>query len=177
MITHVASCAFHVFDRTEPCDCGAMAAVDARCWPERGTGRALPLRMRFWEKIDASGDCWEWRAYRNPEGYGIIRYRGKNERAHRVSYEFRRGAIPPGMELDHLCRNRGCVRPSHLEPVSHQDNGLRARVSSLICKRGHAMTPDNVVVREHDGKLRRECHLCVVQLQRIRWHRWKARHQ
>jgi len=176
VIKHTPLCAFRVFARTEPCDCGAMSQVDARDWPVRGEGRPIPLEQRFWEKVDASGDCWEWRALRNPEGYGIIRYRGRNLRAHRVAYELRRGAIPEGMELDHLCRNRGCVWPGHLEPVTHHDNGLRARLSPLVCKRGHRMTPENVITGVRGGRQRRECRTCVKALQGVRMARWKARH-
>lgn len=175
-IVHERTCAFVVFDRTEPCDCGAMAQVDARGWPERGDGRSIPLEKRFWEKVDASGDCWEWRALRNPEGYGIIRYRGKNLRAHRVAYELRHGPIADGMELDHLCRNRGCVWPGHLEPVSHQENDWRAQVIPLVCPRGHWKLGENLMVRVRKGIANRECRTCVRVLQAERNRRYAERH-
>ncbi len=73
--------------------------------------------MKF-EDIDV---CWLWRGRVAPNGYGTI---GK-EYAHRVSYERARGPIPPGMELDHLCRVRGCVNPNHLEVVTKSENAKR----------------------------------------------------
>src|SRR5215831_11195343 len=100
--------------------------------------------QRFWEKVDVrmmtrdemrallSGDynprtaCWEWTAGKIPEGYGVFRIGGTPRGAHRVAYElFHDMTIAPRMQIDHLCRNRGCVRPDHLEVVTPQVNQLR----------------------------------------------------
>lgn len=76
------------------------------------------LEERLYALIDASGDCWEWTGTIRPDGYGQLRAYGKMQRAHRVVWEWLAGPIPEGLTLDHLCRNRACVNPDHLEPVS-----------------------------------------------------------
>ena len=82
--------------------------------------------------IDASG-CWVWLRALNWNGYGLIRHRGRQLRAHRFAYELYVGPIPPALTLDHLCRDRGCVNPAHLEPVTRAENVLRGRGPSGVC--------------------------------------------
>lgn len=80
---------------------------------------------RFWAKVDV-GDCWEWTATRHPQGHGMFTPPQSNPvYAHRFAYELLVGPIPPGLTLDHLCRNRGCVNPDHLQPVTQRVNVLR----------------------------------------------------
>lgn len=125
-------------------------------------------RIPFWDRVDKSGDCWEWTGIRNRGGYGLYVLSGptrprKARMAHRVAYEALVGPIPEGLDLDHLCRNRGCVRPDHVEPVSHRVNTLRGNTLTAInaakthCKRDHEFTPENTY-RHKDG--RRECWTC-----------------
>lgn len=66
--------------------------------------------------------CWDWVRYRDKEGYGRFGFGSKNAMAHRAAYALEVGAIPEGMDIDHLCRNRGCVNPEHLEIVTRQEN-------------------------------------------------------
>jgi len=87
----------------------------------------LPATLpdRFWAKVDlaAEGGCWAWTA-RTSNGYGkyAMRVRGKvtDYRAHRLAYQALVGPIPEGFQIDHLCRNRACVNPNHLEIVTGQ---------------------------------------------------------
>jgi hypothetical protein len=79
----------------------------------------------FWIKVDKTADCWLWRAALT-KGYG--KFRG--QRAHRWSWERARGPIPEGMTIDHLCRNRRCVNPDHMELVSAEENARRAKGGS-----------------------------------------------
>ena len=85
------------------------------------------VEERFWGKVNknAPNGCWEWTAGLFGNGYGhfwtSVRWVG----AHRWAYEALVGPIPEGLELDHLCSNRKCVNPAHLEPVTHKENTLR----------------------------------------------------
>jgi hypothetical protein len=69
------------------------------------------------------GECWPWRGATNQRGYGnFMLTDGATAKSHRVTYELLVGPIPEGLELDHTCRNTGCVNPAHLEPVTHAEN-------------------------------------------------------
>lgn len=101
-----------------------------------------PLEERFWEKVQG-GDvttCWLWTGYRHPKGYGAIGIGGRAGRphpAHRVAYELLIDDIPPGLELDHLCRNPSCVNPWHCEPVTRAVNLARTAGIPQPGKRGN----------------------------------------
>jgi hypothetical protein len=130
-------------------------------------GKIVPLDERFWSKVDASGDCWEWTAAKNPSGYGVIMIRSRRKapyRAHRVAWELLVGEISDGLQLDHLCRNRACVNPDHLEPVTNAENGYRGSgkagrsyVRPTRCKHDHVF--DEVNTYTYRGV--RHCRQCV----------------
>jgi hypothetical protein len=107
------------------------------------------------------GGCWIWEAATTTNGYGHFKQDGKNVMAHRWAYTFFGGTID-GLELDHLCRNRSCVNPAHLEPVTHQENVRRGKASALLvrthCPNGHEYNAVNTYARP-DGK-GRECKEC-----------------
>jgi hypothetical protein len=84
--------------------------------------RKPTVEERFWGKVDKSSDCWIWTACRTPKGYGHFRANGKQVQVHRWSYQLHYGPIPEGLEIDHICRVRACVNPSHLRAVTHQEN-------------------------------------------------------
>jgi hypothetical protein len=125
-----------------------MEALDDADPPDYG--KWLPIR--FWSKVNRTDTCWLWTAYCNRAGYGRYWHESVQQMAHRVSYEVLVGPIPPGLELDHLCRVTNCVNPSHLESVTHKVNvergeGLaalaRTWVGKTACKRGHPRTEEN----------------------------------
>ncbi len=127
---------------------------------------------RFWTKVDRrdSAECWLWRAPLNDSGYGSFGMQGKTYRAHRVSYVLAHGDLDRTLQIDHLCRNRACVNPAHLEPVTNQVNAKRGeaglhrkRECAQIthCPQGHEYTPENTLLKKGaNGKLRscRKCH-------------------
>lgn len=106
--------------------------------------------------------CWIWTGARSTTGYGHTTIRGKYWGAHRLSYEAHVGPIPAGLDLDHLCRVRECVRPDHLEPVTRSENvrrGLpfkKAAPRPTHCPKGHPYSEDP------SGRLR--CRTCSAAL-------------
>jgi hypothetical protein len=130
-------------------------------------------RDRFERRVDRSGEngCWNWTGSLTPGGYGRLRVDGLRPAAHRFSYELHIGLIPDGLQLDHLCRNRRCVNPAHLEPVTARENTLRGeapsarRARQTHCVRGHAFSGGNLRLKP-SGK--RECRACDRAGQRSR---------
>lgn len=123
------------------------------------------LEGRFWSKVEKSDGCWIWVGAKNTQGYGSFKFDGHIGKAHRYSFQLAHGPIADGLTLDHLCRVRACVRPEHLEAVSHQENCSR-RPQRTICKRGHEFTSENTAI--YGGK--RICRACVRLTQAVR--RW-----
>lgn len=130
----------------------------------------------FWRKVAVVGnvcECWEWLASKKVDGYGRCGIGdGKLGYAHRVSYELTIGPIGVGLQLDHLCRNRSCVNPWHLEPVTQQENTRRGEAGKNMrdrthCPRGHEYTPQNIRASKA-GK--RGCKTCHCERERER--RW-----
>lgn len=126
-------------------------------------GAYKPLAERLEAKLDKSGECWIWTGAKRQAGYGVIGLpRHGVGSVHRVSYELHNGPIPEGLHLDHLCGNRLCANPEHLEAVTQAENNRRAaavRVANQTkCKRGHEFTEENTM-RQHGGqRLCRTCH-------------------
>lgn len=102
----------------------------------------------FWSRVSVGNDteCWPWIARHNKQtGYAEVDASGRARRelAHRVAYQLMRGPIAPGLEIDHLCRNRLCCNPAHHEPVTKTENGRRSIVgireywrSQKLCRAG-----------------------------------------
>ena len=115
-------------------------------------------------------ECWLWAGLITPDGYGRQYYYDNGHKAiyaHRLIYEHYKGDIPKGLQIDHLCRNRRCVNPNHLEAVSRKQNILRGNAFSGVnarkthCKNSHKYTADNTYYIKRNGVFRqRECKEC-----------------
>lgn len=137
--------------------------------PSSGRILSRDADERFWEKVHLEDEafpengCMIWtRSLRN--GYSAFSDQGRHRLAHHWAYERYRGPIPPGLELDHLCRRRNCVNPDHLEPVTRAVNHSRSDITlSAIrkqrthCPNGHEFTLENTY-NEKNGA--RRCRIC-----------------
>lgn len=124
---------------------------------------------RLWEKsiYNAQTGCWIWQGAMNSEGYGQIRVEGKTLYAHRVAYESFYGPIPTDLIIDHLCRNRACINPWHMELVTNLENiqrgeaglwfGQKQRMKPF-CPNGHQYDEENTYFRPGGGRSCRACH-------------------
>lgn len=119
---------------------------------------------RFWSHVNKNGEngCWVWTLPLRI-GYGRFHFRTHLVSAHRFSYELLHGKVDNNLTLDHLCRNRACVNPAHLEPVTMRTNALRGVGPTAInarkthCKRGHLLSGTNIQIKP-DGS--RSCLVC-----------------
>lgn len=129
------------------------------------TPDGTPIKDRLLAFSDRSGECWLWTGGKDAMGYGTIIVSRRSVRAHRASYEAFVGPIPGGLDIDHLCRVKACVNPSHLEPVTHSENLRRHYATITTCPRGHAYDEANTY-RDTAGK--RRCRTCMRERQRAR---------
>lgn len=140
------------------------------------------LTERFWSKVDPHGPipirrpdlgpCWLW-TRGTSDGYGHIKVGGRMVKSHRLAYEAAKGLILNGLDIDHLCRVRHCVNPTHLEAVTRRTNILRGmgraaeRARQTHCKRGHEFTPENTRLWR-SSRICRTCRADEVRNRRLR---------
>lgn len=139
---------------------------DARIWAAF-QGMPLERLRKFAPKVRVNEEtgCWDWLGNKHPEtGYGRVWYSKHDDRlTHRVAYEAARGPIPPGLVIDHLCRNRACCNPAHMEAVTSVENVMRGEsiaaqnARKTHCKRGHEFTPENTYVSKTGARTCRTC--------------------
>lgn len=137
-----------------------------------------PYTARFWSRVEKVPDgCWLWRGGRTKNGYGVFGLLNHTFLAHRVAYTMTKGAIPLGLQIDHLCRVRHCVNPGHLEPVTCSENlcrGETGRKKQATCNKGHIWT--HVIVKKKKRPVAegyyetRTCAICANERQRKEYH-------
>jgi hypothetical protein len=147
-----------------PRECWCGRVVDRRGWGSHQRGHDLrATKDRFWSRVHRTKDCWEWVGYVQPDaGYGLVNYQDRSWTAHRYMYEvIGRRPIPDGLQVDHLCRNRRCVRPTHLEAVTPRVNTLRGMSPPAIAARtGRCLRGHRLEAWRHDPNGRRFCRTC-----------------
>ena len=127
---------------------------------------------RFWSYVEKAEGCWLWTRGKHSLGYGTFWDGTRLVKAHRFAYELLIGPVPEGLELDHLCRNPTCVRPDHLEAVTHRENMRRgmspawALHNTNTCKRGHSL--GDAYVRKSGGRV---CRTCTLEYQKAVYER------
>lgn len=118
------------------------------------------ITARFWSKVaipETTPDCWEWHGTLSEKGYGRFRIGNMSMRAHRFAYEFLKGDIPDGQMIRHLCHNRLCCNPAHLEPGTAKDNAQDAVEAGRFTRgavNGNSKLTDEMVLyirRNPDG--------------------------
>lgn len=157
------------------CGCGKPAPIATRHYALEGFRKGEPRRFikghhaRLLPKpldyiVDSETGCWVWQRFVRPDGYGRFRVDGRQVLAHRHYYEANVGTIPDDLVIDHLCRNRRCVNPAHLEAVTHRENILRGEGRGAKaarrdhCLHGHPLSGENLYVNPGNGA--RQCRAC-----------------
>jgi hypothetical protein len=135
-------------------------------YPSRTIGSdraaAIEIILSAVERCQTTG-CWLWTGNIMKSGYGTVAIKGKRMQAHRVSYEAFVGPIPTMMVLDHLCRNRPCVNPLHLDVCTIGENVMRGdtigarNAAKTHCIRGHEFTPENTINLTRGGRVCKVC--------------------
>ena len=144
-----------------------------------------PAEQRFWNWVNKSGPeplhggvdgpCWQWTGGTIPDGYGSFHLAPlKRVASHRYAWESLRSPIPNGLTIDHLCQNKRCVNPEHMEVVTRGENTLRAvdigakNRNKTHCANGHEFTPENTRMAPRKGRVHRRCRKCDRERERNR---------
>jgi hypothetical protein len=127
-----------------------------------------PPAERFWRFVNAGPNgCWVWGGAPNAGGYGALRVDRKTVLAHRFSYKMHHGEVPLDLQVDHLCANRRCVNPDHLEAVTCAVNVQRAKARITHCPHGHAYDEMNTYINHRGARICRTCTRAYNERKRV----------
>lgn len=128
--------------------------------------KSLSERIEERTSPEPNTGCWLWTGAVGDHGYGTISVNDTTRLAHRLAFEAAKGPIPSGLQIDHLCRQRMCVNPQHLEAVTHRENGIRGvgacafNARKTHCVNGHEFTAENTCQRKDTRHVTRQCVAC-----------------
>lgn len=156
------------------CGCGQRTKLAPRSRKATGWVKGEPIRYLLYHYrfpknpnqyiVNPKTQCWEWQRAKDKDGYGKLRVNGVAVYAHRYYYEQKYGPIPEGLTIDHLCRNRACVNPEHMECVDIRENILRGQGHAAInarkthCIRRHPFDESNTYITKAGSRECRKCH-------------------
>lgn len=152
------------------CGCNGQTRLAPKSDPRDGSVKGVPYRYIYqhqhrttpfpYEIMDCGykTPCWVWVWSKYSNGYGAYNGGHGHNSAHVIYWQEKNGPIPEGMELDHLCNQRPCVNPDHMEAVTHLENMTRARLRRTHCKRGHERNDTNS--KPEKGTNSRRCMIC-----------------
>lgn len=135
----------------------------------------LPARMQAKIQIELCprpelpGFCWGWTGALNSKGYGCLSHQGRIWSSHRLAYTLLVAEVPTELQIDHLCLNKRCCNPAHLEPVTPHINMQRARHDQRYCAQGHPLAGRNLILKTRYGRECRLCRVCQLEWQRQRY--------
>ena len=128
----------------------------------------VPIEERIMKKVIVTDGCWGWTGHKDASGAGRICFEGKNKVAYRFYYQMKVGPVKEGLFLDHICRNRECIRPDHLRQVTPHFNAVMNSTSRSAlnavkthCSRGHEFNEENTTIYLYRGNKRRICRPCT----------------
>ena len=153
---------------------------------KRAQRAAMPIekKLDIMKRVHPETGCWEWTGRLSEDGYGKVPVAsGRYGSVHRLSYQLKWGSVPDGLEIDHVCRNRRCFNPDHLEAVTRRENVRRGALPEMMrkkatdqthCRLGHPLSGSNLVLQGPEKKFR-VCRICRATRQRYRYHNRKEK--